>query len=66
LDPNPDYEAAGFTFDKDYFESASPEELGEAIKEAIKDGIENTNKALTEKYTVLQTDLMEAFGQKKQ
>jgi hypothetical protein len=30
------------------------------------DGIENTNRALTEKYAVLQSDLMEAFGQKKQ
>jgi hypothetical protein len=66
MDPNPDYEAAGFTFDKEYFDSASPEDLATAVKEAVLDGIEKTNKALAEKYAVLQEDMLAAFGQKKE
>jgi hypothetical protein len=63
MDPNPDYEAVKFEFDDAYFESATPEELSEAVKECVLNGIENTNVAVAEKYAVLQTDLMAAFGQ---
>jgi hypothetical protein len=62
MDPNPDYEAVSFTFDEAYFESATPEELSAATKECVLNAIENTNNAVGEKYAVLQTDLMEAFG----
>jgi len=64
MDPNPDYEATKFDFDDAFFESATPDEIAAAVKEAIKNGIEVTNKAVAEKYQVLQQDLMEAFGQK--
>jgi hypothetical protein len=63
MDPNPDYEAIKFEFDDAYFESATPEELSAAVKECVLNGIENTNTAVAEKYAVLQTDLMAAFGQ---
>jgi hypothetical protein len=63
MDPNPDYEAVKFEFDDAFFESATPEELSEAVKECVLNGIENTNLAVAEKYAVLQSDLMAAFGQ---
>lgn len=63
MDPNPDYEAQKFEFDDAFFASASAEELSTAVKESILNGIEKTNLAVAEKYTVLQKDLMEAFGQ---
>lgn len=62
MDPNPDYEAVTFDFDDAFFESASPEEIAAAAKEAVLNGIDNTNKAVAEKYAVLQEDLMAAFG----
>jgi YbaB/EbfC DNA-binding family len=61
LDPNPDYEAKSFEFDDEFFASASPEELSEAVKECVLNGIEKTNVAVAEKYSVLQSDLMAAF-----
>jgi YbaB/EbfC DNA-binding family len=64
MDPNPDYECTAFTFDQAYYDAASPEELSEAVKAAVVDGIANTNLAVAEKYAVLQEDLLEAFGQK--
>lgn len=66
MDPNPDYEATKFDFDDEFFESSTPEELGEAVSAAIADGIQKTNEAVAEKYAVLQTDLMAAFGQKEE
>jgi DNA-binding protein YbaB len=63
MDPNPDYEAVSFDFDEEWYEAASPEELSAAVKEAIDSGIEDTNKAVQEKYQVLQGDLMGAFQQ---
>jgi DNA-binding protein YbaB len=65
MDPNPDYEAMSFEIDSDYFESATAQELSQAVKACILDGIETTNQAVAEKYAVLQSDLMEAFGQNK-
>lgn len=62
MDPNPDYEAASFEFDDAWFESATPEELSTAVKEAINSGIEKTNQAVMETYQALQGDLMSAFG----
>ena len=63
MDPNPDYEAKAFEFDDEWYESASPEELSTAVKEAINDGIEKTNAAVVAKYQALQGDLMQAFAQ---
>ena len=64
MDPNPEYEVKSFDFDDEFYSSSSPEEIADAVEAAIMDGIENTNKAVADKYEVLQTDLMEAFGQK--
>ena len=65
MDPNPDYEAVSFDFDDEFFGSASPEDLSEAVKECIMDGIENTNKGVSEKYAALQEDLAEALSAMK-
>jgi hypothetical protein len=65
LDPNPDYEPTGFEFDDEFYNSASAEELSEAVYAAILSGIEKTNMAVAQKYVELQNDLMEAFGQKQ-
>eukprot|EP00977_Amphora_coffeiformis_P004561 scaffold982_cov169-Amphora_coffeaeformis.AAC.14 len=62
MDPNPDYEAIGFEFDDEYYESASAEELSAACKEAVLSGVETINNAVAEKYAVLQQDLMDALG----
>lgn len=61
MDPNPDYEAVSFEFDDEFFDSASSEDLSTAIKAAIESGIESTNRALGEKYAVLQQELMDVF-----
>ncbi|CAB9524278.1 expressed unknown protein [Seminavis robusta] len=66
MDPNPDYEATGFEFDDEFFESATPDELSAAITESLMNGIAKTNQAVAEKYAVLQKDLVEALGQKKE
>jgi DNA-binding protein YbaB len=62
LDPNPEYEPQNFDFDEDFFASASPDDLAAAIKEAVLNGIEETNTAVAEKYAVLQADLMAVMG----
>jgi DNA-binding protein YbaB len=62
MDPNPDYEAISFSFDDEWYKSASPEEISTAVKEAIQDGIKNTNDAVMKKYETMQADLLEAFG----
>merc|ERR1719437_335273 len=38
MDPQPDYQAAGFDFDEEWYESATPDDLSAAIKEAIMNG----------------------------
>jgi hypothetical protein len=62
MDPNPDYDPAGFEFDDAWYEAASPEEISAAATECLIDGIRKTNLKVAEKYAVLQTDLMEALG----
>jgi hypothetical protein len=59
MDPNPDYEATSFTFDPEWYKSATPEEISKGVKEAVMSGIEVTNAAVAEKYTSLQAM---AFG----
>ncbi|KAL3943476.1 MAG: hypothetical protein SGBAC_002440 [Bacillariaceae sp.] len=62
MDPNPDYEAQKFEFDDEWYESASPEDIGAAVKEAVLNGINETNDKVAEKYQALQGDLMGAMG----
>jgi hypothetical protein len=62
MDPNPDYNANGFVFDDEWYAAASPEDLSAAVKEAIENGIKNTNDAVALKYQALQGDLMAAMG----
>merc|ERR1712194_374901 len=63
MDPQPDYQAAGFEFDEEWYEAASPEELGAAVTEAYRDGIEVTNVAVQEKYKLLEADIKNLQGQ---
>mmetsp|Transcript_37104 Transcript_37104/g.90193 ORF Transcript_37104/g.90193 Transcript_37104/m.90193 type:complete len:175 (+) Transcript_37104:37-561(+) len=62
MDPNPDYDAVKFEFDDAWYESASPEDISAAVKEAILNGINETNDKVAEKYQALQGDLMGAMG----
>lgn len=62
MDPNPDYEATSFEFDDAFYESATPDEISEAVRESIIDGIKTTNEAVAVKYQSMQADLMAAFG----
>ena len=65
MDPNPEYESIQFTFpNDDYYNTVSSTDLSNDIKNAITDGIDKTNKMVAEKYTTLQSDLMEALGGK--
>jgi hypothetical protein len=57
MDPQPGYEAQGFDFDEEWFEGASPEDLSAAVKEAYQSGIDVTNKAVQEKYMLLEEDI---------
>jgi hypothetical protein len=62
MDPQPDYDTIGFDFDEEWYQSASPEDISAAVKEAIMNGIEKTNAAVVEKYKVLEEDLKGAMG----
>jgi hypothetical protein len=62
MDPNPDIDCIGFDFDSEWYESAAPEDIGTAATEVYKSGVDATNKAMMEKYEVLQNDLMASFG----
>jgi len=57
MDPQPDYLATGFDFEEEWYNSASPEDLSTAIKEALVNGIDNTNEAVKEKYKLLEEDI---------
>lgn len=62
MDPNPEYEAVGFEFDDDFFESASPEDLSAACKETISNAIGAINLAVAKAYQPLNEDLMGVMG----
>ncbi len=62
MDPQPDYEATGFDFDEEWWESASPEDIGVAVAEAYRDGIQVTNLAVQEKYKELEEDIKSLQG----
>jgi DNA-binding protein YbaB len=62
MDPNPDYEAQKFEFDDEWYESASPEDISAAVKEAVLNGVNETNQKVAERYQALQGDLMGAMG----
>jgi DNA-binding protein YbaB len=64
MDPNPEYESTKFDFDDDYYNAVSTDDLAKDIQDAIANGIEATNKVVAEKYSTLQSDLMEALGGK--
>ncbi|MGK3750791.1 MAG: hypothetical protein ACI8RD_003091 [Bacillariaceae sp.] len=57
MDPQPDYDAVGFDFDEEWYDSVTPEELSAAVKEAVIDGIEKTNVVVGEKYKILGEEL---------
>ena len=62
MDPNPEVNVVSFQFDDEWFESTSPEDMGAAVREAIIDGISQTNVAISDKYMALQEDLKDAMG----
>ena len=62
MDPNPDYEMVSIKFDDGYYDSVSPEDLSNDVKEAFRSGVEETNKAVMQKYQSLTADLGEVLG----
>lgn len=62
MDPSPEYDAVSFTFDDEFYESASTEDLNIGVKEAIIDAVKNVNKGVEEKYETLKGDIAETFG----
>ena len=63
MDPQPDYQAAGFDFDAEWYDSASPEDLSTAVKDALMNAIDVTNEAVKEKYMLLEEDIKNLQGQ---
>lgn len=64
MDPNPEYESTRFDFDDEYYNTVSTDDLAKDIQDAIFNCIEATNKEVAEKYSTLQSLLMEALGGK--
>jgi DNA-binding protein YbaB len=64
MDPNPDYEVISIEIDDTYFEETSPEDLSASLADAYQNGVEETNKAVMEKYQTLTTELSDVFGGK--
>ncbi len=62
MDPTPEYDAVSFEFNDEWFEGASTEDLGTAVKEAIMDGITAVNQGVELKYEVLKGDIAATFG----
>jgi DNA-binding protein YbaB len=62
MDPQPDFEATAFEFDDQWYESATPEELSDAVLEALQDGREKTEIAATEKYKALEEAFRGVMG----
>jgi DNA-binding protein YbaB len=62
MDPTPEYDPISFEFDNEWYESASTEDLSDAVKESIMDAIATVNKGVEEKYMVLKGDIQETFG----
>jgi DNA-binding protein YbaB len=53
MDPQPEYEVASVSFEDGWYESASPEDISDAVKAAIANGTEKANAVATEKYNAL-------------
>lgn len=62
IDPQPEYEVASVSFDDEWYESASPEDIVEAVKAGIANGTEKTNARATEKYNSLAGALQALSG----
>ena len=62
MDPSPGYETTAIDFDEEWFEGASTDDISNAVKDALMDGIEVTNVAVTEKYKALEEDIKNLQG----
>ena len=62
MEPSPEIDPVSFSFDDEWFESATPEELSSTVQQAISDGVEKTNNAMLERYQELQASMQEAFA----
>lgn len=57
MDPQPGNDVAAISFDNEWYDAATPEELSAAVKEAVSDAIKKTNDAMSEKYKILGEQL---------
>jgi DNA-binding protein YbaB len=62
MDPQPDFEATGFEFEDEWYESATPENLSSGVMEALQDGRAKTEIAATEKYKPLEEAFRGVMG----
>uniref|UniRef100_A0A7S2RHR3 Uncharacterized protein n=1 Tax=Eucampia antarctica TaxID=49252 RepID=A0A7S2RHR3_9STRA len=62
MSPSPGYDVAGVDIDEEYLNDTSAEDLSAALMEAIRDGENSANLAVTEKYKVLEADLGGIMG----
>lgn len=57
MDPQPEFEVQGLTFDDDWFAQAAPEQIASAITEAYRAAVQATMLGSEEKFKVLAEDL---------
>lgn len=57
MDPQPEFEVQGFSFDDEWYASATPDEIAEAATEAYRAGVQATMLGSEEKFKVLAEDL---------
>lgn len=62
MDPQPEFEVQGFSFDDEWFESADTAQLSEAIADAYRAGISATMLGSEEKFKTLAADLQAMMG----
>lgn len=60
--PSPSYDATKIDIDDAYFESVSPNDLGTALVDAIRDGETAATKVVAEKYQSLDKELSSILG----
>lgn len=57
MDPQPEFEVQGFTFDDEWYAGASPDDIAAAATEAYRSGVQATMLGSEEKFKVLAEDL---------
>ena len=62
INPSPGYDTVNVKIKEDYFNTASAEQLSEAVTLAIRDGETQANIAVAQKYKLLEAELGNLMG----